>query len=248
MSIVAVIPARWASTRFPGKLLANKTGKPLIAHVYDQVCKATRLDRVIVATDDERIADACRAVGAEFRMTRTDHATGSDRIAEVAEDLEAEIIVNVQGDEPEISPAHIDMAVNLLQEDESADITSLSSLIESKEEFENPNVVKVVLDLQKHALYFSRWPVPYVRNTDEKSVKSQQRKHIGLYVYRRLALLKLSRLPLTPLERCECLEQLRALENGMVIALVDVDHPAEGIDTPEQYERFVKRFMHDEKT
>ena len=248
MSIVAVIPARWASTRFPGKLLANKTGKPLIAHVYEKVCKATKLDRVIVATDDDRIADACRAVGAEFRMTRTDHASGSDRIAEVAENLEAEFIVNVQGDEPEIAVAHIDMAVNQLQEDKSADITSLSSLIKSKEELENPNVVKVVLDLQKHALYFTRWPVPYVRNSKDEAGISQHRKHVGLYVYRRQSLLKLSRLPLSPLERSESLEQLRALENGMVIALVDVEHAAEGIDTPEQYDRFVKRFMDDEKT
>jgi 3-deoxy-manno-octulosonate cytidylyltransferase (CMP-KDO synthetase) len=246
MNIVAIIPARWDSTRFPGKILANKTGRPLIAHVYEQVCKAGSIDRVMVATDDRRIADACEAIGADFQMTRTDHETGSDRIAEVAERLEADIIVNVQGDEPEILPSHIDLAVKLLQDDDRADITTLSSIIDSKDELENPNVVKVVLDADKHAMYFSRWPVPYVRDSSATEMRTLHRKHIGMYVYRRPALLKLTRLPLSPLEGCERLEQLRALENGMVIAVADVKHYAEGIDTPEQYERFVERFRQQE--
>ncbi len=242
MNTVAVIPARWASTRFPGKLLACKTGRPLIAHVYERVSQAASIERIIIATDDSRLAEACKAIGADVRMTRKDHASGSDRIAEVAADLDAEIIVNVQGDEPEIAPAHIDKAVTLLQADERADITTLSSRLGVLDELDNPNVVKVVLDVHKHALYFSRCPIPFVRDAQENAPTRWHRRHLGLYVYRREALLRLSRLPVSPLEQSECLEQLRALENGLVIACADVDHYAEGIDTPEQYERFVQRF------
>ena len=239
MRVIAVIPARYASTRFPGKLLAKKTGKYLLQHVYEQVCQAKLPDQVLIATDDERIRRACEEFGADWRMTRVDHQSGTDRIAEAVGGLEADIIVNVQGDEPEIEPANIDQLVGLMQADEKADMGTLAAEIGAEEEINNPNVVKVVIDKQGHALYFSRWPIPYQRDNEGPSPVYQ--KHIGIYAYRKEILLRLSRMEPTPLEMAEKLEQLRALENGMVIAVSEVIHAAVGIDTPEQYEEYVKR-------
>jgi len=239
---VSVIPARYASTRFPGKLLARQTGKYLIQHVYEQVSQAKLIDEVLIAVDDERIGRACDAFGAKWRMTSGDHTCGTDRIAEAAADLDADIIVNVQGDEPEIDPANIDQLVKLLGEDEKADIATLAAVFQPDEDINNPNVVKVVVSRGKHALYFSRWPIPYNRdNVDQADV---YRKHLGIYAYRRDALLRFSKLQPTPLEKMEKLEQLRALENGMTIEVGDVEHGAVGIDTPQQYEDFVKRYKH----
>ena len=241
MNTVAVIPARFASSRFPGKPLAKDTGKYLIQHVYERVCQASSLDGVLVATDDERIGKACDEFGGRWCMTRTDHPSGTDRIAEAVARLDADIIVNVQGDEPEIAPGHIDRLVELIRGDRRADMATLSAVFAAGEDVNNPNVVKVVVDHLGHALYFSRWPIPYNRDSQPQS-EMIYRKHLGLYAYRREALLQLSRLTPTPLEKAEKLEQLRALENGMVIAVAEVQHTAVGIDTPQQYEEFVKRY------
>jgi len=240
VSVVAVIPARYASTRFPGKLLAKQTGKYLIQHVYEQVCRASLIDSVLIATDDERIGKACDEFGAKWRMTRADHQSGTDRIAEAVDKLEAEIIVNVQGDEPEIEPSNIDCLIELLQRDEKADMATLTAVFGPKEDIDNPNVVKVVVNRKGHALYFSRWAIPYKR--DKESARPIYKKHLGIYAYRKEVLLKLSKLETSPLELAEKLEQLRALENGMIIAVAEVEHSTVGIDTPEQYEEFVKRY------
>ncbi|MCF7958217.1 MAG: 3-deoxy-manno-octulosonate cytidylyltransferase [Phycisphaerae bacterium] len=241
MNITAIIPARYASTRFPAKLLARQTGKYLIQHVYERVCQSSLVNTVIIATDDKRIGSACDEFGADWRMTRSDHNSGTDRLAEVVMGLECDIVVNVQGDEPEMRPEHIDTMIQRLQSDSQADIATLSAIITDENELTNPNVVKVVLGTNGHALYFSRWPVPY--NRDNCKLSGIYRKHLGIYGYRREVLLKFSQLPPTPLEKIEKLEQLRALENGMIIAVADVDHVATGIDTPEQYNLFVKRMI-----
>jgi len=238
--VIAVIPARYASERFPGKALAKDTGKFLIQHVYEQVIKSPLLEEVIIATDDQRIADACDSFGASWRMTRADHPSGTDRIAEVAAGLDADIIVNVQGDEPLIDPLNIDELINLLDQDRQADMATLSAFFAPDEDIGNPNIVKVVVDCRNHALYFSRCPIPFIR--DQGQVQPLHRKHLGLYAYRREVLLSLSRLPATPLEKAEKLEQLRALENGLIIAVKDVRHSAVGIDTPQQYRKFVNQF------
>lgn len=242
MGVIAVIPARYASSRFPGKLLAKETGKYLIQHVYEQVRQANLVEEVLIATDDERIGKACDEFGARWRLTRADHPSGTDRIAEAAGQLGYDIIVNVQGDEPEIEPANIDRLVELLQSDGRADMATLAAKIAAAEEVTNPNIVKVVIDGRGHALYFSRWPIPYHRDADEDGSGPVFRKHLGIYAYRREALLQLSRYSPTPLEQAEKLEQLRALEKGLVIAVADVTHDSAGIDTPEQYEEFVARY------
>jgi len=238
LGIIAIIPARFASTRFPGKLLANKTGKYLIQHVYEQVCRAQNVDSVLIATDDPRIACACDEFDAPRQMTRSDHQSGADRIAEVAATLRADIIVNVQGDEPEIAPENIDRILELLQNDPYADIATLAAKFSVGEDFNDPNIVKVVTNQKGHALYFSRHPIPFSRDAANNDI---YRKHIGIYAYRREMLLRLAQMPPTPLEQAEKLEQLRALENNMVIAVGDVEHHTVGIDTPQQYEEFVIR-------
>jgi 3-deoxy-manno-octulosonate cytidylyltransferase (CMP-KDO synthetase) len=240
VAVVAVIPARYASSRFPGKLLARESGKYLVQHVYEQVCQAKLLDSVLIATDDERISRACEEFGASWRMTRADHPSGTDRIAEAAGGLEAGIIVNVQGDEPEIDPGNIDRLVECIQGDRQVDMATLAAVFGPGEDINNPNVVKVIVDQRSRAIYFSRHPIPYHR--DEDGSRPIYRKHMGLYVYRREVLLRLSTLEPTPLEQAEKLEQLRALEHGITIAVADVIHDSVGIDTPEQYAEFIKRY------
>jgi 3-deoxy-manno-octulosonate cytidylyltransferase (CMP-KDO synthetase) len=242
LDVTAVIPARYASVRFEGKLIARQTGKYLIQHVYERACRAKLIDGVLIATDDERIARACDEFGAPWRMTRRDHPSGTDRIAEVVADLSAGIIVNVQGDEPEIDPGHIDRAVELLRSDSGADMSTLAAPFGPDEGVNNSNVVKVVMNRAGRALYFSRSVIPYYRDGEAASKSGGHYKHLGLYAYRREVLLRLSRMSPTPLERAEKLEQLRALENGMAIAVGVVEHDAQGIDTPEQYEQFVDRY------
>lgn len=246
MRAVAIIPARFAATRLPGKLLAADTGKPLIQHVYERARDAKRIERVLVATDDERIVDAVRAFGGEALMTRADHLSGTDRIAEVAGELEADIVVNVQGDEPEIDPQHLDRLVELLDEDDSADIATLAcpfAVLDAGDPT-NPHAVKVVLDLNSQALYFSRAAIPYPRIHETTGAAHQPAPyllHLGVYAYRRAVLLRLAALAPTPLERTEKLEQLRWLEHGLSIAVAIVDHAAVGVDTPEDYAAFVRR-------
>jgi 3-deoxy-manno-octulosonate cytidylyltransferase (CMP-KDO synthetase) len=247
LAIVAIIPARFASTRLPGKPLSEIHGKTMIERVYERARAAEAVSRVVVATDDERIARAVRAFGGEAAMTSPDHPSGTDRIAEAARGLEAELIVNVQGDEPMLDPAGIDAAARALLEDPALPIATLSLPLLSVEEMLAPSVVKVVTDAGGDALYFSRSPIPHVRlggSSDPRAAaeaavaSSLARKHVGLYAYRREALLRFASLPPSPLETAEGLEQLRALHHGMRIRVVPVD--GEGgvaVDTPEDLER-----------
>jgi len=223
-----VIPARFASSRFPGKSLSLLAGKPMLQHVYERASQAQYLKKLIVATDDDRIADAARAFGAPVRMTRADHASGTDRVAEAASAETAEIIVNIQGDEPLIDPAAIDAAALALIEDPHIPMGTLKRRIEDPSEIENPNVVKVVTDLAGDAIYFSRCAIPFARDS-----AATYYKHIGLYVYRRDFLLGYSDLPVGPLEQAERLEQLRALENGYRIRVAETEYDSLGVDTPE---------------
>jgi 3-deoxy-manno-octulosonate cytidylyltransferase (CMP-KDO synthetase) len=231
---VIIIPARYGSTRFPGKPLAELWGKPIIQHVYERATRAQRCDRTVIATDDERIAAAARRFGAEVEMTRPEHASGTDRVAEVAAGLEAEIVVNVQGDEPLIDPAAIDAAVDPLLEDASIPMATLCVPLEEVADLANPNVVKVVMDADGFALYFSRLPIPFVRDHGGDATRY---RHVGLYVYRREFLLELTELPPSPLEEAEKLEQLRVLEHGYRIRVVAVPSAAPGVDTPADLER-----------
>ncbi|PRX35720.1 3-deoxy-manno-octulosonate cytidylyltransferase (CMP-KDO synthetase) [Orenia metallireducens] len=233
MRVTAIIPARYASTRLPGKPLKDICGKPMIQRVYEQVKLSSTLDRVIVATDDKRIYDAVKAFDGEVAMTSAEHKTGTDRLAEVAKGLSSEIIVNVQGDEPLISPEMIDQAVRPLLEDHTIKMGTLKQRIDSKEELESPHVVKVVTDRDDFALYFSRSLIPYPR-TD---VDIRYYKHIGLYVYRKEFLLNYAKMETTTLELKESLEQLRALENGYKIKVVETEHQAIGVDTEKDLER-----------
>lgn len=226
---VIVIPARYGSTRFPGKPLAPLWGKPLIQHVYQRALQSKRCSRVIIATDDPRIAAAASGFGAEAAMTSPDHPSGTDRVAEVARGLEADLIVNLQGDEPLVDPAAIDAAVEPLAADASIPMGTLCAPIEETADLANPHVVKVVVDRAGFALYFSRLPIPFVRDGGGDATRY---RHIGLYVYRREFLLKLADLSPTPLEQAEKLEQLRVLEHGHRIRVVVVPKASPGIDTP----------------
>ncbi|MDX9709458.1 MAG: 3-deoxy-manno-octulosonate cytidylyltransferase [Trichloromonas sp.] len=241
MRVTAIIPARYASTRFPGKPLAEILGKPMIQWVYERTVRSSRVDRVIVATDDARIFAAVSAFGGEAWMTRSDHPTGTDRLAEVAEGIETDIVVNVQGDEPLIDPRMIDLAVAPLVEDASIPMGTLMTPLASVAEFLNPNVVKVVADGRGFALYFSRAPIPHPRDHAEALAENfpllGAHKHIGLYVYRKEFLLAYPTLPATPLENTEKLEQLRALEHGFRIRVTATDLVSQGVDTPEDLER-----------
>jgi 3-deoxy-manno-octulosonate cytidylyltransferase (CMP-KDO synthetase) len=238
--ILGVIPARFASSRFPGKALAVIAGKTMLQHVFERARAARYLTQVIVATDDARIADAARSFGAPVRMTRSDHLSGTDRVAEIASADPAEIIVNIQGDEPLIDPAAIDAAILTVADEKDVPMGTLKKRIDNVEELNNPNVVKVVTDLYGRAIYFSRLPVPYVREPGPDSLTRY--KHIGLYVYRRDFLLGYSDLPVGPLEQSERLEQLRALENGFPIRVAETEYESLGVDTPEDFARVSKLF------
>lgn len=248
--MIAIIPARYASVRLPGKMLLEIAGKPLIVHTLGQAKKARSLSRVIVATDDKRIFDVVVENGGEAVMTSTAHGSGSDRIAEVAQTLpDNSILVNVQGDEPLIAPETIDLAVNAIFDDPSADIVTTCEPIRSVEDLVNPNIVKVVTGETGFALYFSRSPIPFPREaamrnggTAEAAIKAEPellslfRKHTGLYVYRREFLLNFARMSPMPLEKIEMLEQLRALENRATIKVVESDARSIGVDTREDFE------------
>jgi 3-deoxy-manno-octulosonate cytidylyltransferase (CMP-KDO synthetase) len=228
---IVVIPARHDSVRFPGKPLAEIAGRSMIARVYERAKKAERIARVIVATDDERILSAVKELGGEAIMTRRDHSSGTDRVAEVAAHIPAAIYVNVQGDEPLIDPAAIDAIVASMQEDETIQIATPSTIIKATNEIMDPNVVKVVTDFDGNALYFSRAPIPWVRDRGA-SVAARHAKHIGLYAFRREALLDFATFPPGELERIEQLEQLRWLENGYRIRVVEVEYEAVSVDVP----------------
>jgi 3-deoxy-manno-octulosonate cytidylyltransferase (CMP-KDO synthetase) len=246
MEIVGVIPARFASTRLPGKALLSETGRPLIVHVIEAARRSQSLQRIIVATDDARIAQAVTAFGAEVVMTRTDHPTGTDRVAEVVAHLErASIIVNLQGDEPEISAHALDLVVALLANDNEAQMATIATPIRDESNYRDPACVKVVCSRHGRALYFSRSPIPCHRDGVPEPATAAAPiayLHLGLYAYRRDFLLGLGSLPPSPLEAAEKLEQLRVLEAGHPIAVGFVDEPSVGIDTPEDYRRFVARW------
>src|SRR5262245_24797225 len=212
----------------------------MLQHVFERASSARYLSQVIIATDDDRIADVARSFKAPVRMTRSDHASGTDRVAEVASAIPADVIVNIQGDEPLIDPAAIDTAILTLTDDPNVPMAKLKKRIDNPDEVSNPNVVKVVTDLQDRAIYFSRLPIPYVREGNAYSMT--RFKHIGLYVYRRDLLLHYSDLPVGPLEQSERLEQLRALENGYPIRVAETDYESLGVDTPEDFERGSKLF------
>jgi 3-deoxy-manno-octulosonate cytidylyltransferase (CMP-KDO synthetase) len=237
--ILGVIPARFASTRFPGKVLAPIAGKTMLQHVYERASRCTYLTSVIIATDDDRVCTVARNFGARVRMTRSDHLSGTDRAAEVASAENAEIIVNIQGDEPLIDPAAIDAAILPMVHEPDLVMGTLKKRIEDPREITDPNVVKVVTDRAGDAIYFSRYAIPFER---EKSAGTPYFKHIGLYVYSRDFLLAYSTLPVGPLETAERLEQLRALENGYRIRVVETEYESLGVDTPEDLERVSRLF------
>ncbi|WP_146683306.1 3-deoxy-manno-octulosonate cytidylyltransferase [Limihaloglobus sulfuriphilus] len=241
MNIIAVIPARYDSTRFPGKVLANKTGKFLVQHTAEQVLKAGSVSSVLVATDSQKVFAACETFEAACAMTSHKHKSGTDRIAEAVADIDADIIINVQADEPEISPEDIDLLASLLVDNPDAQMATLVTGIEDQEMLNNPNVVKCVTGIDGRALYFSRSPIPYNRQAGSGDMQLAKR-HLGIYAYRRDFLLEITKLPQSPLEVCESLEQLRVLENGYKIMTAMVENACEGIDTEEQYERFVERY------
>lgn len=232
--VLAIIPARYASTRFPGKALALLKGKEVILHVAAraQLCKT--VDEAVVATDDRRIFDVVVNGGFKAVMTRPDHVCGTDRIAEAAEKSDAGIIVNIQGDEPMIDTVSVDRAVQALLDDPALDVATLAVPITHDVEFEDPNAVKVVMDNRGNALYFSRSPIPYNRG---KLADPPRHKHLGLYVYRKAFLLKFSRMEPGTLEQAEQLEQLRILQNGVNIRVIVTGKDSIGIDTPEDLKR-----------
>jgi 3-deoxy-manno-octulosonate cytidylyltransferase (CMP-KDO synthetase) len=237
--VVVVIPARYGSNRLPGKPLVSLAGKPMIQRVYERAKLATRADRVIVATDDDRILQAVHAFGGDARMTRPDHRTGTERVAEVAAHEAGDVFVNVQGDEPLLDPAAVDIAIGALVDDPQAAIATVATAIKRPGDIMDPNICKVVLDFDENALYFSRAPIPWVRDTGSKTV-ARHWKHLGLYVFRRDALLEYPTLPQGELERIEQLEQLRWLENGWKIRVAEVEHDAISVDVPEDVTRVEK--------
>ncbi len=231
LSVVAIIPARYQSTRLPGKPLVDIAGRPMIEHVYRRALEASGVDRVLVATDDARIRDAVVAFGGEAVMTRSDHASGTDRLAEVASGLDCDLVVNVQGDEPMIVPAAIDQALAVFADAPHVLMSTLRRPIDDPRDLHDPNVVKVVVDRHGDALYFSRAPIPWARQAAHHFAPGPTFKHVGLYVYRRACLLRLASLAPTALEQAEALEQLRALEHGIRIRTVETRHDSIGVDT-----------------
>ena len=234
--IVAVIPARYHSTRFPGKPLADIAGRSMIEHVYTRATAVPGVGAVVVATDDERIAQAVKQFGGIVRMTRSTHRTGLDRVAEVAADLDCDIVVNIQGDEPLLEPHMITQVLEPLDNDETLPMSTLRRRISDPADNSNPHVVKVVVDLEGNALYFSRSAVPFGHDAALPLFK-----HVGLYAYRRAFVCELASLPQTPLEVAESLEQLRAIEHGFRIRVIDTRYDSIGVDTPTDLERVRRR-------
>ena len=256
MKIIAVIPARYSSTRLAGKVLAKDTGKFLIQHTYERACLAKLPERVIIAADDEKIVAAAKSFGAEAVLTSVEHQSGTDRIAEAVADLDVDIVVNIQADEPEINPEHIDKVAKLLVDNPDYPMATLVAPFENTADVANQNIVKVVVTSIEHrvssiaahrAIYFSRSIIPYDREKAGIGDVKQYLRHIGIYAYRKEFLLKITSLPQKPLEKIEKLEQLRAIENGFGILVGKVEHTTDGIDTPEQYAEFVKRYKKGQK-
>jgi 3-deoxy-manno-octulosonate cytidylyltransferase (CMP-KDO synthetase) len=242
MIAIGIIPARWQAIRLPGKPLAEIAGRPMIRHVYERAQQASTLADVLVATDDDRIMAAVREFGGEAVLTSSEHRSGTDRVAEAAATRTADVIVNIQGDEPLIDPHAIDSLVAPFLSEPGLSMTTLAVPIRTAEDIEDPSVVKVVVDRQGYALYFSRFPIPYHRDAHGAVSLTPRLKHIGLYAYRADFLQAFTRMEPAPLEKSEALEQLRALENGERIFVVLTEHDAVSVDTPEDLER-VRRMM-----
>ena len=240
MAAIVVIPARYGSTRFPAKILAAETGRPLVQHVVDRVRRCVRVREVLVATDDARIVDALRPFGTNTVMTSPAHQSGTDRVAEVARDSDADIVVNVQGDEPEIEPEIVDALIERLESHPSDDMATAATPFPAGADPANPNLVKVVTGLGGRAVYFSRSPIPFHRDS-AAGVAPAYYLHLGIYAYRREFLLQFASWRPTPLELTEKLEQLRALEHGRSMFVLNVARATHGIDTAEQYAEFVAR-------
>jgi 3-deoxy-manno-octulosonate cytidylyltransferase (CMP-KDO synthetase) len=241
---IVVIPARYGSSRLPGKPLARIAGRTMIEHVYRRAAASRSVSAVLVATDDRRVAEAVEAFGGEVRMTRASHRSGTERLAEVAESLTCDLVVNVQGDEPLMDPRMIDQAIAPLAADATLQMGTLRRAIADPAELASPHVVKVVVDCRDRALYFSRAAIPGRR--DGSATLAGAFKHVGLYVYRREFLLRFAGLPATPLEQAELLEQLRALEHGYPVVAVETSFDSIGVDTPEDLER-VRRLIERER-
>jgi len=238
-NVLAIIPARYGSSRLPGKPLASIAGRPMIQHVVERVRRARLVSSILVATDDDRIKKAVEAFGGHAILTRSDHRTGTDRVAEVAAHVPADIYVNIQGDEPLIDPGIIDAVVVAMLEDNSIQIATPCAAITNQKEIVDPNIVKVARDFDSNGLYFSRAPIPWVRDTGSPVV-ARHWKHIGLYAFVRDALLEFPTLPPGELERIEQLEQLRWLENGFRIRVVETEYDAVSVDVPADLERVEK--------
>jgi len=241
VEVLAVIPARYGSSRFEGKVLAKDTGKFLVQHTYERALCAKSVEKALIATDSELVMQACASFGADCVMTSEAHQSGTDRITEAVRDIDAEIIVNLQADEPEIEPANIDELVELLR-GSSADMATLVADFENKGQITDPNVVKAIVDKDGRAIYFSRSVIPYDRQAGGVGDTGRYLRHLGIYAYRKDFLLKFTSLKQGELEKCEKLEQLRAIEHGFSIITGKVKHAWEGIDTAEQYVAFVKRY------
>ena len=239
---IAVIPSRYSATRLPGKPLVSLAGKPMIQRVWERAREAKHISRVLIATDDERIMKAAAGFGAEAVMTRSEHRSGTERVAEVAVGLagsEDEVFVNVQGDEPLVEPEAIDTLVEAIESEDGVSLATLMVPIANPADIMDPNIVKVVLDFDGNALYFSRAPIPWVRDRGAP-VHARHMKHLGLYAFRRSALLEFPTLPLGDLERIEQLEQLRWMENGYKIRVAETQHDSVSVDVPEDVARVEK--------
>lgn len=241
MKVLVVIPARYGSTRFPAKVVASDTGKFLVQHTYERALCAKRVDDVLVATDDSGVLDACNSFGGRCVMTSADHQSGTDRIAEAVKDIDADIIVNLQADEPEIDPENIDNLVELLEGDKQAVMATLVAGFDDVRQVADPNVVKAIVDNAGRAIYFSRSPIPYDRDNAGIGDVGMYLRHLGIYAYRKDFLLEITTRKQSPLELAEKLEQLRVIENGFSIITGKVKQAWTGIDTAEQYAEFVKR-------
>lgn len=241
MKIMVVIPARYGSSRFAGKVLARETGKYLVQHTYERALCAKTVDQALIATDDDRVLTACAEFGAPCVMTSVDHQSGTDRIAEAVAETEVDIIVNLQADEPEIDPAYIDRVASLLVNDPTAQMATLLAPVETGDDVANPNIVKCVTDKNGRAIYFSRSPIPYDRSAAGVGDAASYKRHLGIYAYRKDFLMKYTTLETSFLENCEKLEQLRVIENGYTILTAMVEAAWDGVDTEEQYQAFVQR-------
>ncbi len=247
MKVIGVIPARFASSRFEGKVLADLNGKPLLQHVWERACRCSMLDSVVVACDDERVLRRAEGFGAHAVMTSGDHASGTDRIAEVMRERREEWVVNIQGDEPLLDPQTVDALVEEMKEDRLSEVGTVITKIKDKEAVRNPNVVKVVVDKDRFALYFSRAPIPYYRE-QEKGEAPEYYKHLGLYAYTRDFILRFRDMPRSRLEAAEKLEQLRILEAGYRIKTVVTDKDSIGVDTEDDLRRVAERLKRGQGT